>query len=712
MNSCLCTTHTPYTCPWLRNQYLIRQPNRIISLIGWVVLFIAFEIIALSSVCAQSSSKPPEDDKLSTTQEIVVTATRTPEFTSSAPGSPTLLMKDRIDQTPFQQGHQVDDLLRFVPGVQPALLSSRYNHPTAQSVSLRGLGIRRTLVLLDGVPLNDGFGGWINWGLTPDTLQRIEVIPGGTSNVYGNWAMGGVIHLLSEPPRTGTGIRSASQVGNLSTYTQSLSGRYGNDQFGISLGYRWFRTNGFITVPAYQRGPIDQANDSRHQHFNGRIDLKITPRTQLRLRGSLFREDRSFGTPLSLATRTIGTLAGDMHGQTKRGDQWDTTLFAQWQTFRNQTSQITPSPVLRMSEQLDRIQTIPSNDLGGTFQWTAPIGSRHTLVLGTDTRLIIGQSEEEIFSTSGNIQRGLGKGTQFGWGVFAEWIAKITDHVTIIPTLRTDWWKNFNGKIETPQGVSSIPRDNVETAINPKIALRYELTNQITTGMSVYQAFRVPTLNELYRDFSFSGFTFFSNPTLVPERLTGGETNLEIDVLSNRRLILRATAHYNEVKDQIVFVPNSPLSVQRQNIGRTRTFGSELDISIRPWKGLAVTLGYAYADSTIRDFPGNPSLVGKQVPNVSRHQATARATLGNPDLVQLTIMVRYLSQQFTDTLNQQPVADFILLDASLQKNLNNHVRLFVNAENVTDRQYIVTQTGPTKTLGAPLLILGGISLSL
>ena len=694
----------------MTKRYLAVFSDRIMSFTVWVSFCALWELTTLSSLFAQPTPHGLESDEPLTMEEVVITATRTPEVTSSVPGSPTLLTQDDIDESMFQQGHQVDDLLRSVPGVQPALLSSRYNHPTAQSLSLRGLGIRRSLVLLDGMPLNDGFGGWINWGLTPDRLQKIEVMPGGGSNIYGNWAMGGVIHLLSESPQMGTSIRSTSQAGNLSTYTQSLSGRYGNDRFGILLGYRWFHTNGFITVPIYQRGPIDQANDSRHQLFNGQLALQVNARTHIRLRGHLFKEDRSFGTPLSLATRTIGTVSGEIHGQTKRGDQWDATMFAQWQTFRNQTSQILPSPVLRVQERLDRIQTIPSNDLGGTFQWTAPLGSRHTLVAGTDFRLILGRSEEEIFSATGSIQRGLGKGTQLGWGVFTEWIANITDRFTVIPSLRMDWWKNFKGKIVTPQGMTTIPRDNVETALNPKLAFRYRLSRQMTTSLSGYQAFRAPTLNELYRDFSFSGFTFFSNPHLVPERLTGGETNLAFDVLADQRVVLRATAHYNEVKDQIVFVPNGALSVQRQNIGRTRTVGSELDLTIQAWKGLVVNMGYAYADSTIREFPGNPSLVGNQVPNVSRHQATAKATIGNPDTVQFTVMVRYLSKQFTDARNQQPVADFVLLDASLQKNLNRHIRLFVNAENVTDRQYIVTQTGPTKTLGAPLLILGGISL--
>ena len=109
--------------------------------------------------------------------EVVVTATRFPVLSTTVPAPVTVLTYEDIQRTPFRDGYQVDDLLRYVPEVQPSNLSSRYNHPTAQAVSLRGLGNRRTLVLLDGIPLNDGFGGWINWGLVPDNLRRIEIVP-------------------------------------------------------------------------------------------------------------------------------------------------------------------------------------------------------------------------------------------------------------------------------------------------------------------------------------------------------------------------------------------------------------------------------------------------------------------------------------------------------------------------------------------------------
>src|SRR5881628_2348572 len=127
---------------------------------GWLLLGVWCGTLAIALPAPAAGPEAPDSEL----EEVVVTATRTPLPARQAPGSPTLLTREQIDATPFRGGPQIDDLLRAVPGVQPSLLSSRYNHPTAQLFSLRGLGNRLGLVLLDGVPLNDGFGGWINWG--------------------------------------------------------------------------------------------------------------------------------------------------------------------------------------------------------------------------------------------------------------------------------------------------------------------------------------------------------------------------------------------------------------------------------------------------------------------------------------------------------------------------------------------------------------------
>jgi iron complex outermembrane recepter protein len=667
-------------------------------------------VLAACIVLSHSVSRAAEPvEDVSTLRDVVVSATRSPEPLAKVPSAATVLTREQIERTPFREGHQADDLLRYVPDVQPSNLGSRYNHPTAQAVSLRGLGSRRALVLLDGVPLNDGFGGWINWGMVPNTLDRIEVVPGGSSNLYGTWAMGGVIHLITERPGSGTGIRAESRAGNLNTYSNSLSARYGTERLGVNLGARWFHTNGFITVPEYQRGAVDRTDDSRHLNLHGTVTAAVNERARLSVTGNLFREDRTFGTTLDVATRTIGRVTAGLDGGTTGGDQWSAKLFAQWQTFRNATAQVTPSPLNRQSEFRDRLQEIPSDDYGGSAQWTIKADARNKIVLGTDARAILGQSDEQTFSAGGIAGHAVARGRQVGGGLFGEWVATPTDKLTLIPGFRADWWKNFDGRV-TSSGAATLSRDNVETALNPKFAAQYAVTDRLRAGASFYQAFRAPTLNELYRGFSSSGFSFLGNEHLTPERLIGGDAKLEADLLPDRRLTLRLTGHHDEVKDQILFVTESGLSARRRNVGRTRTRGGDVELTAQPREWVSLKLGYAYADAVVTSFPGSASREGLRVPNVSRHQVTMGATLGSLDTVQLTVMGRYLSKQFADDLNTQAIADFVVVDASLQKNIGKHWRLTLDAENLTNKSYIATQTGPVKTLGAPMLIMGGIRM--
>lgn len=663
-------------------------------------------ILLLAPVCfAEDPAASTEEAPSIQVEDIVISATRTSEPVQFVPASATVLTERDIQATPYRQGFQVDDLLRFVPGVQPSNLSSLYNHPTAQAVSLRGLGARRSLVLLDGVPLNDGFGGWINWGLIPDDLDRIEIVPGGSSNLYGTWAMGGILQVITKPPRAEPGLTLEGRAGTLDTYTTALHGRYRTERLGASLGYRWFHTNGFITVPSYQRGPIDGRDDSRHELFTGSVAWALSPRLEATLSGNFFREDRSFGTPLSLATRTIGTAVLGLAGSTARDDQYRGKVFGLWQTFRNQTGVVSPT---RTTEALNSIQTIPSNDFGGQFQWESQVDPANRLVAGVDARAILGQSEEQFFPASGSTGSTLAKGTQVGWGAYAEWIARPTERVTIVPSLRFDWWKNFDARIEDQSGTVTRPPDNTETALNPKLAIRYWVTEQVSLGGSVFHAFRAPTLNELYRGFAFAGFSFLPNPTLQPERLWGGDVNLAVVDMLDRRLRLRLTGYAEEVTDQILFVSDGAASATRQNVGRIRSLGAEVDTSLTLHRLVSLHLGYAYADATIREFTLDPSREGNRVPNVSAHQVSLRLTLGDPRRLQVTLLGRYLSRQFADDLNRQAIGDFVVLDASAHRDLGEHVRLYLDAENLTDRDYIATQTGPIKTLGAPLLVIGGV----
>jgi iron complex outermembrane recepter protein len=670
----------------------------------------ATAMMTLSLWCSftQPVSYADEDDTLDV-NEVVVAATRLPMAPSRISAAATVLAQDDIRRTPFHGGTQIDDLLRYVPTVQPSLLGSRYNHPTAQFVSIRGLGTRRALVLLDGVPLNDGFGGWINWGLVPDRIERVEIIPGGGSNLYGAWAMGGIVNIISQSGRPKIGASGDLSGGSFGTNSQSIRAHYGNDRTGLTLGYRRFDTEGFLTVPSYQRGPADIPVGSEHHQLTGTASHALTSTTTATVSGTYYTEDRSFGTSFSHGTRSIGTLSLGLRGDLGVWGIWEAKTFAQWQTFRNQSGLVLPSPLVRRIDQLDRVQTIPSNDVGGMAQWSVPFLSFSRILVGGDARAILAQSEERLVASQ---SPAVTRGKQVGFGTFGEWIIEPFDALVLTAGARWDWWKNFGGSRGVGIGTPGETQDNTASLINPKFSLLYRIHERVRVGASVYQAFRAPTLNELYRDFSSSGFTFLSNERLDPERLTGGDMKIEVELLPEGLLDFRATGHYDVIKDQILFVTQGLTSTRRQNIGEGRSIGTDIELRGRLNDRLYMTIGYSFADSVITNFPGNTAREGLRIPNVSRHQVTASVTVGRPDVAQVTLQGRYLSRQFADDLNRQPIADFIVLDISMRKRFTSWVELFIDGENLTDRRYIATQTGGLKILGQPLLILGGLRIDL
>jgi outer membrane receptor protein involved in Fe transport len=135
----------------------------------------------------------------SITEEVVVSATRTATSVGDTPESVAVLTGEELDSS---AAARLDDALRQVPGFSLfRRSSSRVANPTTQGVSLRGVGASgasRALVLEDGLPLNDPFGGWVYWGRVPRaSVSSIEVVRGGASSLYGSDALGGVENVIT-----------------------------------------------------------------------------------------------------------------------------------------------------------------------------------------------------------------------------------------------------------------------------------------------------------------------------------------------------------------------------------------------------------------------------------------------------------------------------------------------------------------------------------
>ena len=198
-------------------------------------------------------------------ERVVVSATRSELKLSEVPGSAVELSPEDLSAN---AGLTLDDVLRQVPGFSLfRRSSSRVANPTTQGVSLRGLGASgpsRALVLEDGVPLVDPFGGWVYWDQVPRAeLSSVEVFRGSESNLYGSDALGGVIQFLTRvPARPSFSIDTSYGTEN----TPDLSAWAGTkvSRWDFEAATDMSRTDGYILVPSSERGTVDTAANSKH----------------------------------------------------------------------------------------------------------------------------------------------------------------------------------------------------------------------------------------------------------------------------------------------------------------------------------------------------------------------------------------------------------------------------------------------------------------
>ena len=218
-------------------------------------LWMAVAVFALvggpAASLAFEDDSPAEEDVWR--ESIVVSVSRAEQQEADVAANVTVLDAKDLQRT---AALTADDALRQVPGFSLFRRSSSLvAHPTSQGVSLRGIGpsgVSRTLVLLDGVPLNDPFGGWVYWSRVPlASLERVEVMRGGSSSLWGNFALGGVVQLFTESPTTGTFSLMAE------------AGDHQTGQLDVSAGERWERTSSLSQATSSTRMAFTSCEPTR-----------------------------------------------------------------------------------------------------------------------------------------------------------------------------------------------------------------------------------------------------------------------------------------------------------------------------------------------------------------------------------------------------------------------------------------------------------------
>src|SRR5438270_12809192 len=199
---------------------------------------------------------------------VITTATRTPTEAKTVASTVNVLTAEHIQTSAARESQ---DLLREIPGVGLPRTSSLVGG-TAQIVSIRGVDEGRTAVLFDGFPINDAWGEWIDWGRVPKgMLDRVEVVEGGTSSLYGNGAMGGVISFFSKPLAPGAADMMV-EGGSRDIRHGYLSAGvpvYGALTANVSGDY--LQGGGYNLIDPSGRGPIDRTSGSIQRNAYARL---------------------------------------------------------------------------------------------------------------------------------------------------------------------------------------------------------------------------------------------------------------------------------------------------------------------------------------------------------------------------------------------------------------------------------------------------------
>lgn len=649
-------------------------------------------------------------------EDVTVTATRTETRLGETAASVVILSRAELSAT---AAVTIDDALRQVPGFQLFRRSgSRTANPTSQGVSLRGVGANgasRTVVLADGIPLNDPFGGWVYWGRVPrESVSRIEVLRGGASNLYGSDALSGVIDIITRKA-TSPVLSVEASYGNEQTPDASFFVGGSRRGWGARLAAEMFRTGGYVLVNERERGRVDTPAGSRHSVFNLTLERQITKNGRVFVAGSYYRESRANGTPLQTNRTHLRQLSAGGDWQSERTGTLSLRAYGGTELFDQNFSVVSAD---RNGESLARLQRVPVQAVGFTAQWSRPAGNNHTLVAGFEGREVRGASGELVFvqnRPSSFVDAG---GRERSAGVFVEDIIRVTSRLFVTGGARVDHWRNYAAQAIThsvrqggPTAVNIFP-DRTETAFSPQLSALYKLTDKVSLTASAYRAFRAPTLNELYRSFRVGNVLTLANEKLRAERLTGGEAGANVAPF-HQRLNLRGTLFWAEVTRPVANVtlsvsPNL-ITRERQNLGRTRSRGLELEADARLTDHWSISGGYLFADARVTRFPAEIALEGLLIPQVARHQLTFQIRHTDPARLTLGLEGRLTGAQFDDDQNRFRLDRYFTLDAFASHRIARGVEPFVAAENLFNRRYAIGRT-PVTTVGPPLFLRVGLRL--
>jgi outer membrane receptor protein involved in Fe transport len=712
-----------------------------------------FKVPPIAFLVSTLATNVYADVQVESLEPLTVTAGRGVNL-EQMPISSTTLNREEVSESPATS---VDQILSKVPSIYVPQVPTSEVHPTGQVFSIRGFGTStniNTLVMVDGVPLNDSYFRTIDWSRIPkDSIQDIEVIRGGgATSMWGNMAMGGVVNVITRdmaPQEKGLNI----SYGSYNTLTADASANlFSNDVVSSSFSYGYQGSSGYNLTPSAYRNPNMVATGSDVNNVNWKTFF--TPSTDskyyINLNANLTNEN---GLVYNNANNTWNnyTLSG---GGTTRLNDKDSVSVSAWATNTKYTTQNGgfPSNTYTLNNPsvgtpyITQQENANYTTVGGSAFYSTEVGSLKDIKVGVDARNINLTDNNNMFNAlgtnGGNTPAVMmtSQATNTFEGIFASGIYKFSAiPMDLSVGLRQDFWQATNASINGLVQTNGTPinnnlANNSYSGFNPNAGLKYWVNDLLDLRAAAYKNFSAPGMNMSYRAFS-SGSTFTAaNPSLNTQTNTGTEIGFDVGNKENK---FSATAYLNQLNNYIDYATMCTSSAtcsgylqpynlagssfttvkQYYNAGNAQLKGFELIGKTQLTDTLGGSAGFTRTTAELTSTsnatvdPLNQQL-GQVPPWMLNVSANWKAL---PDL-NLVAQVQTFPNYWANTTHTQLNQGASVVGFSANYKWDKMTTVYASAQNLFNRQYYASglTTGSTTaqpTLAMPLWITVGAKMT-
>jgi len=628
----------------------------------WIVLFVLLAVPALPG-SGQSQDKEEGGGSSITLKEVVVTGTRYEQEVEKVPAHVAIITADEIKASGAQS---VPDVLRGLGGIVVRDLNGNRNN---QMVDMGGFGAtadRHVAVMIDGRRVNPIDQSGIRWTTIPlENIERIEVLHGSGSVLYGDNAMGGVINIITKDWNRETPVSSELAIGTHDTGKVHVGVDFGKGDVGVNFGFTRYRTDGYR----------DRSETDR-KHFYGKISVDATETLSYFFETNVGQADFQFPGSLTEAQRDENReQAANLNDEGKDEDMSAVTgLEADWgeKGLWNLTFS-------HRSENRD-------SDLASWFSFmtfdvvTNGLTSQYILennVMGHDNRLTLGL---DLYKTDYEAFRGAFKGAQtnrfdHGKKTLSPYAQ---DEFNLLDTLLLNIGLRYEKpKIELGANIAGTETkrefDEGEWAWN--LGLSYAFMPESKVYGRVYRSFRYPVVDEYT-----SPSTGATNDNLRQETAVGYEAGVRLFLFS--KLLLNLRTYWLDVDDEIAW---NRVARQNENLDETRHIGGEMDFRFQPIHSFAFYGGSGYTNTEFTKGPND----GKNLPLIPEWKANAGLEFNLGFGLRYRLQYNYVGSRYfsgDNSNSQKKMEDYHTVDMYATYRFK-FLEVFFNATNIFDEEF-------------------------